>query len=105
MVDDVIHDHVEDRGGQGLSLSNSVVSLEKRSIITSVPVHHGEPASVSLGGSKRHGAYHVRRKNIEASVPIQGIFSPSFFLFLKFSLSSIFFTVLNSAQLNQTELI
>ena len=72
MAYDGVQDHVEECGVQGVSLGNSVVSLEGRGILTSGPGHHGEPSSVRPENPERPGAYPVRCDNFGAPVPIQG---------------------------------
>ena len=77
MENDDNHDQFEERGGQGFSIGNSMVSLEGRSIITSGPCYNGDTAPVLPDNPERPGAYLASRKTFEAPVPIQGVSQPS----------------------------
>ena len=73
MADHGIHSHIEERGGQGLFLVNSAVSLEWRSIVSSSPGHHDDPAPVRLEDTERPGANPIFRNNLKSFIPIQGV--------------------------------
>ena len=73
MAYDGVRTNVEDLGGQGFSLGNSVVPLEEESIVSACPGYHGKLSLVSLGEPERPGANPVRHENIDSSVLIQGV--------------------------------
>ena len=73
MVDDGIHNNIEDRGVQGIALCHALVPLEKASKVSAVPGHHGQSVPVCTKKSERPGTNPVSRKNLKAYVPIQGI--------------------------------
>ena len=72
MADDGVHDPIESRGVHRVSLVNSVLSLEGRSIITSGTEHHGKTDPVRLENLECPGSDPVRHENFEAPVPIKG---------------------------------
>ena len=55
MVDGGIHDHVGDRGGQGVALCHTLVPLERVSKLSAGPGHHGKSSSVRPEESERPG--------------------------------------------------
>ena len=73
MAYDGVRNNVEDLGGQGFSLGNSVVPLEEESIVSACPGYHGKPSPVSLEEPERPGANPVRHENIYSSVLIQDV--------------------------------
>ena len=60
VADDDIHNHIEERGGQGVSLGNSVVSLEGRATVPSNSSHCGDTAPLRPEKLERPGDYPPR---------------------------------------------
>ena len=73
MVYDGVHEHIKEGGGQGVDLGNSTLSLEERAILSSGPGQHGELYRVHMKDLERPGSDLVCCKNLEASIPIQGV--------------------------------
>ena len=73
MADEGIHDHVEDCGGQGVALRHALAPLERASEVSAGPDHHGQLVPVRPQELERTGTNPIRRNNIKASIPIQGI--------------------------------
>ena len=48
MPDDRVHHHIEDCGGQRVSLCNSPRPLKRFSVVSACPRHHGEAAPVVI---------------------------------------------------------
>ena len=73
MADDGVHNHVEERGVQGVSLGKSRESLERGAIVPSVPIHNGDLTPVRPKNPEHPGVYPICHKNCEANIPIQGV--------------------------------
>ena len=71
MAYDGVHDHVEERGEYGVSLCHSAVTFEQEAKVSASPGHHGQLVLVCPKESEHPGADPVRRKDLEASIPIQ----------------------------------
>ena len=56
VADDGVHSHIEEHGGQGISLGNSAVPLEGDAIVPAGPVHNGKLAPVRPENPERPGA-------------------------------------------------
>ena len=73
MEDDKVHDHVEDLGGQGLSLDYAAVSLKQTSKVSSGPGHHVQAAPVYPKMSDRPEADPIHHNNHKTPFLVQGI--------------------------------
>ena len=68
-----IHHHIEDSGGEQISLRQPVRSLERRPIIATRPCHHREPSPVWLEEPPRSGDHSVPLQDLQAPGPVQGV--------------------------------
>ena len=73
VVDDGVHDHTEERDGQGFALGHAAVPFEQNPKVSAGRGHHGQAVPVCPKDSGCPGADPVRHKNIKAYVLIQGI--------------------------------
>ena len=73
MVNDGVHCQVENRGGQGVSLGHTAVSLEGVGIVSSGPGYLGNPTPLLLENPELPGEHPLHCKDLKTPFPIQGI--------------------------------
>ena len=65
MADDGIHDHIEDRGEQGVALRHTSVPLERAYKVPAIIGQHGQSFPVRPKESKRPRIDPVRREKFQ----------------------------------------
>ena len=70
VADDFFHNHIEECGGKGLYLGNSVVPIEGEDTVSTGPGRHGKTTPVRPEELEIPGTNPILRDNPEASVPI-----------------------------------
>ena len=69
-MDDEIHDPVENRGGQGVTLCYTSVTLEQASTVSAGCGHYGQLVPVRPKKSKRPRTDPVHREKFQGRLPV-----------------------------------
>ena len=71
--EDPVHHHIENGGGQRVSLRDSPRSLERFAVVSARPVSHGEAVTVGCQQPPGTGADAVALQDLQAPGPVQSV--------------------------------